>query len=300
MDFKKKQTYLSLAVLAVLVIAAGLLLARYLSEADKSFPAIPEDNTNIENSLETSPDRGVSVKSDLIKINNLISGQAIKSPLFIEGEARGPWFFEASFPIKLYDDSGRLIGTAIAQAQKDWMTTDFVPFKAELKFETATSATGVLVFEKDNPSGLPEHADQFSLPITLSASLEKIKIKVFFSNDKLDPEVTCNQVFPIEREVVKAPAMARVALEELLSGLAPAEKEAGFSTNINPGVEIKSLAIIAGVAKVDFNEQLEAQVGGSCRVAAIRAQITETLKQFPSVKSVLIFIAGRSEDILQP
>ncbi|MFH1582463.1 MAG: GerMN domain-containing protein, partial [bacterium] len=66
------------------------------------------------------------------------------------------------------------------------------------------------------------------------------------------------------------------------------------------GVEINSLSIINGVARADFNEQLEYQAGGSCRVGAIRAQITETLKQFPTVNEVIISINGRIEDILQP
>jgi len=54
------------------------------------------------------------------------------------------------------------------------------------------------------------------------------------------------------------------------------------------------------VAKADFDEQLEFQVGGSCRVSAIRAEITQTLKQFSTVKEVVISIDGRTEDILQP
>ncbi len=51
---------------------------------------------------------------------------------------------------------------------------------------------------------------------------------------------------------------------------------------------------------VDFDETLEKAVGGSCRVAAIRSQITKTLLQFPSFKKVIISINGRTEDILQP
>jgi spore germination protein GerM len=65
-------------------------------------------------------------------------------------------------------------------------------------------------------------------------------------------------------------------------------------------VRIQSLTIENGVAKVDFDEQLEFQVGGSCRVVAIRVQIIETLKQFPTVNSVIISINGRTEYILQP
>jgi len=129
---------------------------------------------------------------------------------------------------------------------------------------------------------------------------ETIKVKVYFNNDEMDPEFSCNKVFPVEREIPKTQAVARAGLEELLKGSTEEEKEQGFFTSINPGVKIQSLVIENGLAKVDFDEQLEFQVGGSCRVAAIRAQITETLKQFSTVNSVIISIDGRTEDILQP
>jgi hypothetical protein len=89
----------------------------------------------------------------------------IRSPLVIEGEARGTWFFEATFPVRLYDANGNLLGTTIAQAQADWMTDQFVPFRAELKFNLPTTTQGTLVLVKDNPSGLPEHADELRIPV---------------------------------------------------------------------------------------------------------------------------------------
>jgi spore germination protein GerM len=54
------------------------------------------------------------------------------------------------------------------------------------------------------------------------------------------------------------------------------------------------------VARVDFDEQLNYQVGGSCRVMAIRAQIEQTLKQFSTVDSVIISVNGQTEGILEP
>ena len=50
-------------------------------------------------------------------------------------------------------------------AKTDWMTEDFVGFYAELVFSTPTTSTGVLVLERDNPSGLPEYDDSISIPI---------------------------------------------------------------------------------------------------------------------------------------
>jgi len=89
-------------------------------------------------------------------------------------------------------------------------------------------------------------------------------------------------------------------LEELLKGPNNKESENSFSTSINYGAKINKLIIENGVAKVDFDGQLQNGVGGSCRVSAIRSQITQTLKQFPGVKGVIISINGRTEDILQP
>lgn len=91
---------------------------------------------------------------------------AIKSPVFIKGEAKGTWFFEASFPIIIVDASGQTLGGGIAQAKADWMTIGFVPFDATITFKNPTTPTGYIVFTKDNPSGLPEHDDEERMPVS--------------------------------------------------------------------------------------------------------------------------------------
>ena len=133
-----------------------------------------------------------------------------------------------------------------------------------------------------------------------SVMKEVIKVKLYFSNSKMDPEYSCNKVFSIDRSIFKTQSVARAALEELLKGPAETEKSAGFFTSINPGVKIQSLRIENGTAYVDFDEQLEKAIGGSCKVSAIRAEIVQTLQQFPTVKNVVISINGRVDDILQP
>ena len=241
-------------------------------------------------------------KPDLIKVDSPLPNQEISSPLSVTGQARGYWFFEASFPVRLLDGNGKEIAIKPAEAQDDWMTEEFVHFKAVLEFKMPSTDFGTLILEKDNPSGLPEKADELRIPVRFkqSSAEETTKFKIYFSNSKLDPEFTCVKVFPVTREIPKTQAVARAALDELLNGLTEKEKADKYLTNINEGVKIQRLEIKDGIAKVDFNDKLEFQVGGSCRVAAIRAQITETLKQFPTVKEVVISINGRTEDILQP
>lgn len=226
-------------------------------------------------------------------------GEEINSPFKIEGKAKGFWFFEASFPVRLLDENGKELAMGIVQAQSNWMTEDFVEFKGELSFVSDKEQSGKLVLQKDNPSGLPENDKKIEISVRLP-KMETTKVKAYFNNNKMDPEVSCNKVFSVEREIIKTEAIARAALEELLKGTTQEEEKEGFSTSINPDVKIQKLIIENGVAKVDFDEQLEFQIGGSCRVAAISAQIRETLKQFETVKSVVISIDGRIEDILQP
>src|SRR3989344_6185710 len=89
----------------------------------------------------------------------------VVSPLEINGQVRGSWFFEASFPVKIVDANNNLLGEWHAEAQDEWMTTDFVPFKAELSFSASETKMGFLILSKDNPSGLPENDAEIKIPV---------------------------------------------------------------------------------------------------------------------------------------
>ena len=301
MERGQKLFYFFLGVFFAAFVGGGLYWYFY-------HPPLADMADSIKNAVMETPIGDVldkinpAEKLDLIKVDSPLPNQEISSPLSVTGQARGYWFFEASFPVRLLDGNGKEIAIKPAEAQDDWMTEEFVPFKAVLEFKMPSSDFGTLILEKDNPSGLPEKADELRIPVRFkqSSAEETTKFKIYFSNSKLDPEFTCVKVFPVTREIPKTQAVARAALDELLNGLTEKEKADKYLTNINEGVKIQRLEVKDGIAKVDFNDKLEFQVGGSCRVAAIRAQITETLKQFPTVKEVVISINGRTEDILQP
>ena len=106
-----------------------------------------------------------------VRLATPLLGSEPSSPLRIVGEARGTWYFEASFAIRLLGPDGDELGVAVAQAQAPWMTEDFVPFEAELSFAAPTDACLTLVLEKANPSDLPEHDDE--VRIGLGCVLEK-------------------------------------------------------------------------------------------------------------------------------
>ena len=102
---------------------------------------------------------------DRIRVSEPAPNSAVRSPLTVRGQARGTWYFEASFPVKLLDANGRILAQAPAQAQGEWMTENFVPFSVTLTFQVPPPGPGTLVLEKDNPTGLPEHAAELRIPL---------------------------------------------------------------------------------------------------------------------------------------
>lgn len=95
-------------------------------------------------------------QNDSVVVDNPRIGQEISSPLEITGQAKN-WYFEASFPVVLQDANGNTIAQGQAQAQGDWTSGNFVPFKATLEFQKPQTPTGTLILKKDNPSGLPQN-----------------------------------------------------------------------------------------------------------------------------------------------
>ncbi len=107
-----------------------------------------------------------SSATDMIVVDSPIASSTVSSPLVVTGSARGNWFFEASFPVRVFGANGIELGLGIAQAQGDWMTTEFVPFIATVEFDAEGNTEGYVRLSKDNPSGLPEYDAHVDVPLT--------------------------------------------------------------------------------------------------------------------------------------
>lgn len=103
--------------------------------------------------------------ADMIEVFNLNPGQPVSDGMYVQGRARGMWFFEASFPVVIKDANGKVLGTNVATAQGEWMTENYVEFMVQLDFTRSSTPTGTLEFTKDNPSGLSEHDDVYRVPV---------------------------------------------------------------------------------------------------------------------------------------
>jgi spore germination protein GerM len=244
------------------------------------------------NQAVTPPTTG---KENLIQVANIVPNQSIQSPLTITGQARGYWFFEASFPVKILDANGNVLGSTPAQAKGEWMTENFVPFEAKVTFTSPTTNTGTLVLQKDNPSGLPENADELRIPITFAnVNTATRDVKLYFYNAEKDKDSTGNLICSkqgveaVTRKIPITNTPIQDTIKLLLAGNPTAEeKSKGISTEFPlPGVELKSASNNNGVLTLTFADPNDRTGGGSCRIEILWAQIEATAKQFPEVKSV--------------
>jgi hypothetical protein len=145
-------------------VLAGIVLI--LIPSNKA--VAPTNNNGTATTTDQTPGEGSQNAGiqDLIIVGTPLKGATISSPLTITGSARGFWFFEASFPVELKDAQGVTIAQYYAEAQGEWMTEEFVPFKSTLSFPVQPKGSqGTLILHKDNPSGEPERDQSVSIPV---------------------------------------------------------------------------------------------------------------------------------------
>ena len=255
-------------------------------------PATPQPTGGCQVS---QPDNQPQAKGDLVVRAPLLN-EVIASPVTIKGQARGNWFFEAVMPIKLVTEAGVELGSCQGRAESDWQTTDLVPFSCQLSFVNPSEGRGFLIISQDNPSGDPAKGESYKYPISFGVTKTNVQVYWLQTSDQTD----CASGQLVQRQAEPTTAVAKAAITELLAGPTAEEKARGLSTAINPDTKLQQLTIADGVAMADFSPELDKNSGGSCRVTAIRTQIEQTLKQFSTVRKVIISINGRSADILQP
>lgn len=230
----------------------------------------------------------------------------IKSPLKIEGKARGFWFFEAEFLAELYDVHQDFLGRTILWAKEDWMTEDFVPFEGELSFVQPSTSLGTLKFLSANPSGLPENQRIFEIPVQFE-EMPFRKVVLYYYNSEKDKDeignIKCSRdgLVAIEREIPVSKTPIQDTIKLLLKGkenLTQGEIGQGITTEY----PLEGLSLIEvnfkedGTLILKFNDPLNKTSGGACRVGILWFQIEATAKQFPGVKKVQFL----PEELFQP
>lgn len=252
-----------------------------------------------------SPGNEETIEDNLIRNVSIESGDAISSPLEITGEARGNWYFEASFPVRVVAENGTELGVAPAQAEGEWMTTEFVPFSVKVNFSPSQTEMGFVILEKSNPSGLPEHADERRIPIQFSQTSEQTRqINLYYYNPAEDMDETgniaCSEqgLVAVNREIPLTGTPIQDTIKLLINGeLTDTEKSAGLTTEYPlPSFELLGANLESGQLTLTFADPESQTSGGSCRVSILRNQIINTALQFDEVDEVII----EPEELFQP
>lgn len=238
----------------------------------------------------------------LSRVPNIIvytpeAGITVTNPFVLTGEAR---VFENTFNYRVKDEGGAVLGEGFDTAQASDVGV-FGPFSALVFYKKSNATKGVLeVFTHSAMDG--SEIEKVTIPLLFKNEIvkETATITLYWGSTAKDPKTNeCEKTYPVTRTVPKTITPARTALDLLLAGPTEAEKEEGFVSNIPSGVTLRNIVIEDNLARVDFNKN-NWPSGGSCRMSAIRSQIENTLKQFPSVKEVVISVEGKTEGVLEP
>ena len=149
------------------ILALGLVLIGIYEYDKLSKPSAPSSKLQPTDVGMSDKITYTNASRDLIYVETPLPEEVAGKEFSVIGEAVGSWFFEASFPIQILDKDGKVLATAIAQAQKDWMTSNFVPFKADVQIPENYIGAATVVLQKDNPSDLSEHDASISFPINI-------------------------------------------------------------------------------------------------------------------------------------
>ena len=141
--------------------SAGYVWCELKQKCLRSWEEKCEDEGNI---VIPVPDEPQATFSDEVLVLSPKQNELVVSPLKVEGQAKGTWFFEASLPVKLIDNDNNIIVSHYGTALDDWMTEKPVRFTSSLVFSTAATS-GYLVIAKDNPSGLAENDGSVRVPV---------------------------------------------------------------------------------------------------------------------------------------
>lgn len=175
MELSAKEKFALIAIAVLIVLALVLRIFQSVQNSKKNgelvvikpvaTSTLATETPIVENVIASTTDLGIII--DQPRPN-----ESFTSPFAVTGKARGFWFFESSFPLKIIDEQVKVLGTGIAIAQTSALTDDFVPFVGFIEFlpdeKPVSSTKAFLVFTNDNPSGLPENEVSTTIPIIIN------------------------------------------------------------------------------------------------------------------------------------
>jgi hypothetical protein len=225
---------------------------------------------------------------NFICVDDEVKDSTLASPFTVKGSGIA---FENTINWRLLDGKGQKLeeGFVTADAPDIGQAGDF-EIRAFM-LNVPTTSTGTLeVLEYSAKDGEPIH--KVEIPVQLPRTT--MTARIFLAG--YNTECTANKSADVT--IVRSNLPVEASLRTLLA----ADRRMGEGLNVIPeGTQLVSLKVSGGTATVSFSPELQNYGGGSCNVEAIRGQIEQTLKQFSTVKNVVISVVGKTpEETLQP
>lgn len=124
-------------------------------------------------------------------------------------------------------------------------------------------------------------------------------VVVFYGNTQLNPNVDCDVVHPVSRQVPNATDVPFSALQKLFVGPSDIEINEGYTSFFSDKTAnaIRTLTVQDGTAYVNLRDirQIIPNASSSCGSASLLASIESTLFQFDHIDRVIIAIEGSTQ-----
>ncbi len=264
-------------------------------------PVLPEPDPTPEPYLTTPlrerPAGMICDELNYICIEEAASSTLLTSPFIIKGNGSA---FENHINWRLLDGNGQEIekGFVMAQPQVEYGPGDFT-IRAFITSVPKTEMGTLEALEYSAKDGEPINVAKVPVRLPSQTMIVRYFAKPPGGSTTEKFEIACDEVAVHEATVPRGALPVETSLRYLLA------RELWESLDrysaIPEGTRLISLNVSGGTATAVFSPELENYGGGSCNVEAIRAQIESTLKQFSSVKNVVIAVEGKKpEETLQP
>jgi hypothetical protein len=216
--------------------------------------------------------------------------------IHIEGSGRA---FENTIGVKVTDGNENLLyeGHVVTNAQ-DMSKFGNFSLDAPLKFFPQTDSITIECFVASPKDGSITASDSKSMKYNIPFKI----IEIYYGNTKLNPEMLdCTKVFPVDRRIAentKNPVSDSLVL--LINGPTKQEIGEGYIASTPNNLTINFIKESSKSIQVDFGKELMDVGGGSCKVGAIRAEITKTVNFLKPGLNVIISSNGNIDEVLQP
>lgn len=239
--------------------------------------------------IRTRPEGMICDENNYICVYEAVRNSVLTNPFTVDGSGIA---FENTINWRLLDGNGKLLesGYATADAPEIGTPGDF-RIRAFILSMPETPTGTLQVFEASAEDGRDLHLVNIPVSLPRQAMTSRVYLRA------VPTETDCSVVNQLEASVPRTTLPVETSLQLLLrmSDLRPEQ------TVIPKGTRLISLSVANGTANVVLSSELESYGGGSCNVQAIRAQIETTLKQFSTIRNVVISVPGKTPDeTLQP